>query len=314
MPCLRAMKRAPPSNPDSLAPQQLQPSAEHAELALREAAVLMRPLVQWLLRHGATYPAFAEMLKTVFVATASAELQRGDNLPTQSALSLLSGVHRKDVRDLLQAPAGTRVAPRPTLAAQVFTRWLSDPRFRAGDGQPRALPRVGARRSFESLCRELSNDVHPRTVLEELLRLGRVALDGERVVVQAASFVPAGRLDELTALFASNAADHIAAAVSNLTRDAPKFLEQSIYADGLTAESIALLHQAARQAWADAFESLVPQAQQRVDHDRSRDGEMRMRFGVYFFSEPAKAVRAAPSAGPHKSTQSPKPLRKKIKP
>jgi hypothetical protein len=286
------------------------PSAEHAALASREVAALMAPVALWLLRHGVSYTAFAELLKSVFVDAARGELERSQTKPSQSALSMLSGVHRKDVRALEQAPAVARAHPRPPLSSQVFTRWLTDPRYRGKDGKPRPLARVGDKRSFEALCRELSNDVHPRTVLDELLRLGHVALDGEQVVVTASSFVPSARLDELTALFTASASDHIAAAVSNLTLAAPKFLEQSIYADGLTPASIDLLHSAARAAWAAAFETIVKQARERVERDSASDENQRMRFGVYFYSEPA----SAPAAQPKPPAQPRSPARKRTKP
>ena len=308
------MKRAPPANRAAPPKAQVQPSAEHAELALREAAVLMAPVAQWLLRNGVSYPAFAELLKAVFLEAARYELERSEAIPTQSALSMLSGVHRKDVRAFGQAPRSARAQSRPPLSAQVFTRWLTDRRYRAADGKPRSLPRAGPGRSFESLCRELSNDVHPRTVLDELLRLGHVVLDGERVVTAAASFVPARRLEQMTALFSASASDHIAAAVSNLTLTAPKFLEQSIYADGLTPASIDHLQHAARAAWALAFESVVTAARERVDADSTGDGDRRMRFGVYFFSEPvatSAAPRAPLGAGP---PDKPKRVRARTKP
>ena len=302
------MKRAPPENPATAPQPQVQPSAEHAQLALREAGVLMAPVAQWLLRHGVSYPAFADLLKTVFLEAARGELERSDAKPTHSALSMLSGVHRKDVRTLAQTPATARSTPRPPLSAQVFTRWLTDPRLRGADGRPRALPRAGGRRSFESLSFELSNDVHPRTVLDELLRLGAVALDGERVVPLAASFVPSARLDEMTALFSASASDHIAAAVSNLTTSAPRYLEQSVYADGLTPVSIDILHAAARQAWAAAFEAVVTRARECVDQDHVTDGDRRMRFGVYFFSEAAPHVDP-----PSTSSRSEKPTSSRAK-
>lgn len=283
------MKRVSPKSPTTVPSATTRPSAAHAELALREAETLMAPVAQWLLRSGVSFPAFSELLKNVFLKAAVQELQHGETKPTQSALSLLSGVHRKDVRAILEAPDSTRAVPRPSTASQVFTRWITDRRFRAADGKPRRLPRAGERRSFESLCRELSNDVHPRTVLDELLRLGHVGIDGEHVLVLVDAFVPAPHLGEITALFASNASDHMAAAVANITQDGPKFLEQSIYADGLTAESITLLHETARQAWALAFEAVVTRARDRVNRDADSDGNLRMRFGTYFFSETASA-------------------------
>jgi hypothetical protein len=282
-------------------PDSGRPSAAHADLALREAGTLMAPVAQWLLRSGVSYPVFAELLKSVFLRAAWEELSRGESPPTQSALSLLSGVHRKDVRVLLEVPDSSRATPRPSLSSQVFTRWLTDRRYRAPDGRPRRLQRAGEHRSFEALCREISNDVHPRTVLDELLRLGHVGIDGDDVVVLAQAFVPSTRLDDMTALFAANASDHLAAAVSNITQDTPKFLEQSIYADGLTAESIALMHDAARKAWAKAFDSVVARATERVDHDASGDGDLRMRFGVYFYSEPARSPNT-PAKAPTANT------------
>lgn len=289
------MRRTPPENRTPMVQGPVQPSAAHAELALREAIALMAPVVSWLLRHGVTYPNFTETLKLVFLEAARGELVRDGAKPTQSALSLLSGVHRKDVRTLEQAPQLKRAPPRPPLSSQAFTIWLTDPRYRAADGKPRALARSGPGRSFEALCRSLSNDVHPRSVLDELIRLGHVGVDGDRVVALTSSFVPSKQIEELTSVFAANAADHLAAAVSNLTQNMPKFLEQSIYADGLTPESIDKLHQAARRAWDRAFESVVTKARERVDRDNSSDGDQRMRFGVYFYSESMPEADAPPA-------------------
>lgn len=300
------MKRASPKSPPVAASETGQSSGARAELALREAEGLMAPIAQWLLRSGVSYPVFAERLKSVFLKTAWRELAQGDAAPTQSALSLLSGVHRKDVRAILEAPDSSRATLRPTLSSQVFTRWLTDRRYRAPDGKPRRLPRSGERRSFESLCRELSNDVHPRSVLDELLRLGQVGLDGDNVVVLAHAFVPMPHIDEMTALFAANASDHLAAAVSNITQDGPRFLEQSIYADGLTAASIDVMHDTAREAWTKAFESVVSTARERVDRDARGDGDLRMRFGVYFFSESTAAPAPPPSAPASKARGKPR--------
>jgi hypothetical protein len=292
------------------------PSEERAALALREVAVVMAPLARWLMRHGVSYSAFASMLKAVFVDAARAELERTGAHPTQSSLSVLSGVHRKDVRALESREHAPGTALQPVrsvpLASQVFTRWLSEPRFCSRDGRPKKLARTGGRNSFEALARALSQDVHPRTVLDELLRLGLVRLEGDDVVPIGTAFVPNRRHDEMTALFAANAADHIAAAVHNLTADAPRFLEQSVFADGLGAHSVAHLHECARAAWQAAFSSMVAEANCRLDADAQiADGEAhRMRFGVYYYSEPVGAEPAAPKRARPASAAAPPRKRK----
>jgi hypothetical protein len=218
-------------------------------------------------------------------------------------------VHRKDVRSIMSAAAPPAPVPRPPLASQVLTRWLTDSRFRGANGKPRSLSRSGPGRTFESLCRELSNDVHPRAVLDELLRLGQVEVQAGKVVVVASSYVPTGRLEELTALFSANAADHIAAAVANLTTASPRFLEQSVYADGLQPESAGRLHTDARAAWARAFARFVKHARKLVDRDAKSSGEHRVRFGVYFFSERA----GTPPDPQNKSRAATSPVRRAAK-
>jgi len=245
----------------------------------------MAPVVRWLLRSGVQYGAFAAALKTVFLEVASEELQRSGKKTTDSAVSVLSGLHRKDVR-AISATSHEPELKSVSLASQVFTRWLTGARYRDATGKPRSLPRLGERRSFETLAREVSTDVHPRTVLDELVRLGLVRLRGEMVELNAKSFVPSSDQSELAALFAANAGDHLAAAVHNLTTTQPRFLEQSVFADGLSDQSTKELHEIARALWGKAFERMVAEATKRCKADSDAPNPNRMRFGVYYYDEP----------------------------
>jgi len=272
----------------------VRPSEEHIRLAVHAAVVLMAPVVRWLLRHGVSYGTFADSLKAVFVNVARQELERGGSKTTDSALSVLSGVHRKDVRALTEVHEqrqadGKDILRNVPLASQVFTRWLTDVAYRDRAGAARPLPRVGPRRSFEALCTSISTDVHPRTVLEELIRLGLVRLEEDVVVPLAAAFIPSRKLDDLTNLFAANVADHVAAGAHNLTMPGAKYLEQSVWADGLSMGSVEQLHRTSREAWDHAFQAVVAQARDRVEADADSAENQRIRFGVYFFSEPVEA-------------------------
>ena len=67
---------------------------------LDHALVILRPLVAWLLRSGVGYGEFAAALKPVFLDMALAEVARDGAKLTDSALSLLSGLHRDNRRML----------------------------------------------------------------------------------------------------------------------------------------------------------------------------------------------------------------------
>jgi hypothetical protein len=55
-------------------------------------------MVHAALREGITYPQFAQALKTTFFDVARKELEERDSRITDSSISILSGVHRKDVK------------------------------------------------------------------------------------------------------------------------------------------------------------------------------------------------------------------------
>lgn len=285
------MSARPPLDLPPATGLQVLPDEEHARLALREARVLMAPVVRWLLRHGVHYGAFAEMLKGVFVAVAREELTQAQAKTTDSAISVMSGVHRKDVRAIGADPGALPLPRCVPLAAQLLARWRADARFVDVGGEPKALPRSGAGDSFEALAREISSDVHPRTLFDELLRLGLVALDVDVVRIARPAARPAPGIEDGTAEFSTRAADHIAAAVHNLTLGGPKFLEQSLAVDGLSSDSAQRLHEAAQALWQRMFETLVSNARDQVRATPSAEGDARVRFGVYYYSEPS-ATRA----------------------
>ena len=250
-----------------------------AEILLREALAIVAPLARALISHGVTYPVFAQALKSVFLQAARSELQRENRRTTDSALSLLSGVHRKDVRALASEAAGgapDRLAPprraNLSMAAQVFARWIRDPAFADPDGRPLTLPiRAATTTSFESLAKSVSKDFHARSVLDELLRLRLVEVDGDRVRPAAGQFTPAAGFAELAYYFGSNVRDHLSAGAANLNavhdEQRPPFLEHAMFADGLTEQSIAELHELARQIWTRAMNEMYGAARRRVDAD-----------------------------------------------
>jgi len=258
-------------------PPQL-PTASVLPLAL----AIMRPLVTWLLRTGIGYGEFCVALKALFLECAREEQHRRQGKLTDSALSLLSGLHRKDVRDLqAQTPAATATTPlstKATPANQVLTRWLAD-------GLPTALPTQGPSPSFDTLARSVSKDIHPRAVLQELQRLGLVSEANHQVTLKADAFMPDAQHQEAQHLFASSVADHLCAGVHNLTAaDGKKFMEQSVFADGLSEASAQALAQLANRLWRQVLSAMVKAAVPLCERDEPLGGRYRLRLGMFCWS------------------------------
>jgi hypothetical protein len=180
------------------------------------------------------------------------------------------------------------------------------------------LPKSGDAPSFDVLARQMSSDVHPRTLLAEMQRLGLVRVEGDTVHLESQAFVPQRGFDDMVELFAANASDHLAAAAHNLRGTGDTFLEQSVFASGVSPRSAQSLATLSRRLWRPALQQMARDATQRYQQDqRDGSGTMRMRFGVYYYAEPlaasaaqAEAQPAAPVLARRKTAVPSKPPRK----
>lgn len=279
-----------------------------AELLLRETLSIVTPLVGALIEQGVTYSQFAQALKQAFLDAAREALQRQDKRITDSALSLLSGVHRKDVRAMAHRTAGRSTPARAlSIASQVFARWSRDSAYLDNEGNPLPLPvrtRAGQGPSFEQLTRSVSKDFHSRSVLDELLRLGLAEMRGDLLHLKADSFVPQQGFEELLLSISANAHDFMAATMGNLAnvgsgRKAP-FIERSVFEDRLSDQSVAALRELTASIWRRAAKQVYDAAAQHVLSDAAQapqERHSRMRFGIYFYSEPVAGAPEDESAG-----------------
>jgi len=269
-------------------------AAAPPQALVRALRRVLRPLVTLMLARGVTFPFLAELLKGLFVEVADRDFALPGRPQTASRLSLLSGVHRKDVQRLRRDAALPDAEPMPaaiSLGAQLVAAWLATPRFCDRRGKPRPLARsasAGGEASFEALVARVSKDIRARAVLDEWLRLGIVRLDArDRVCLNAEAFVPVRGFDEKAYYFGQNCHDHAAAAVANLLAAGPPFLERSVHYDALSAASAAALAKLSAGAGMAALKSVNRRALQLERDDAKHPGpRQRINFGVYFYAEP----------------------------
>lgn len=257
---------------------------EHALDALRE---ILRPLARLALAHGVQHAQLAELVKAALVEAAARPEAQEEGARIVSKVSVATGIHRKEVKRLLSAPAGR--APRGRLvASEVFARWISDPRYLDRKKKPRALPRAAGqgRASFESLARSVTRDVHPRAVLEEMKRLKLVEEEGHSVRLLRENFATEDPAQSL-GILAANVHDHLAAAVANTTEPPARFLEQALVADELSAESMDELHRLFLDQWQLIMRAILPEMTRLWERDREAAAgpRHRVRLGLFEYGE-----------------------------
>ncbi len=260
---------------------------------------VLRPLVGLLLDHGLTYTWLSGILKSIYVEVAEREFRLPGKDQTDSRITLLTGVHRKDVRRLRREPADDEKPPATVyLGAQLVALWVSDERFLDDHGNPRPLwrrPRDDES-SFQDLVTSVSKDIRPRSVLDEWLRLGAVEIDAqERVCLKVEAFVPSKGFEEKAYFFGRNLHDHMAAARHNVQGGEPPLLERSVYYDDLSPASIKALTKLSEEEGMRVLKTLNRRARQLQSRDRrAAKARHRMNFGLYFFHDEEPAGEQEP--------------------
>jgi hypothetical protein len=258
---------------------------------------LLLPVAQLALSQGVKLPELIEQLKFALVQAAVEDGQ--EYAPklvkrTESAISVATGVHRKDVHRLLQQPAPSAKQDK-SIAPLVFTRWRSYAEYLDENGHPMPLARDKQGEdpmSFDALCAAVSRDVHPRTVLEELKRLGLIEEKEGFLQLTRTSYVPEGDSKAMLSMLVRNVGDHLRAATHNVLAPKPRFFEQALYAQPIKKELLEPVQHLVRKQWQSLLKTSVPKLSQAVDtakQEKNAQAEAlyRVRLGMYVYYEEA---------------------------
>lgn len=264
--------------------------------------LLMLPLARLAVSRGLPYARLDDMLRQAMVEAAR-EAARETLGSTGghgevSRISTATGLNRREVTRLLQTDQA-QARPKRWPAGEVFTRWLSDPDYRSR-GRPRTLARQGPAPSFEALAQSVTRDIHPRSLLEELTRLGLARWDdaADTVQLQRDAVVPRSDFARMLAFLGDNVGDHLNAAVDNVLGDGTAHFEQAIYADELSQESVLKLRALITTHWAALFDGLVPALETLIANDKASGRRQDQRTRIGFYSYTQAMGTAAPPAPP----------------
>ena len=257
---------------------------------------ILHALARLLLRHGMPLPMFVELAKRAYVNIALREFVIPGRRPSISRAALLTGLTRKEVQRLADAPEELSGTSYPThnRAARVVAGWVRDGDFHAANGEPQELEMDAGIASFTGLVRRYGGDVPPRAVLDELMRVGAVVRTaGNRLRLNARVYIPrASEIGKLMILGADvsyliNTIDH------NLQEDvqAPLFQRKVMY-DNVPIEAMEEFRRLTERHAQEVIELLDAWL---ARHDRDVNpavrgsGRVRAGVGIFAFEETLEA-------------------------
>lgn len=203
--------------------------SERKSQLMKLLAFVLRPAVRFCLRHSLRLQDFLECGKTVFIDESAALLQEQELKINISRISLMTGVHRRDVARIREY--GLQLHYEQDLVTKTVGLWQTSERFMTKARQPRVLSIEGPNAEFAELVKSVSKDMNPASVLFELQRVGAVEVDQGSVRLVVESYVPKGNPLKGFAILAHDAEDLTLTVEENVLHDPelPQFHARTEY-------------------------------------------------------------------------------------
>lgn len=256
---------------------------------------ILKPLIRILLRNGIPYRTFADLAKWVYVDVASNEFGIAGRKQTDSRVSIITGLSRKEVRRMKNENQVTDEAAlyRYNRAARVIAGWVKDRRFQDRKGRPKALPIEDGQSTFGALVKAHGGDVPPRAVLDELLSVGAIRLrkDG-RIELVTSAYLPTGDAPTMLSILGTDTAHLIETIDHNIFhKNDGRFFQRKVSYDNVPDEAAAKFRELSAEKAQQVLETLDRWL---ARHDRDANpsvagtGRKKVGMGIYYFEEDAK--------------------------
>lgn len=274
--------------------------ARPPEALIEAAAEALRPFAKRLLAMGVPFGTVERRLRALFIEVAQRDFALGGRRATDSRISLLTGINRKEVRRLRTHRATDVAEAGLGHVASLISRWTTDPRTRDAAGRPRPLPYQAARGpSFMRLARAVTSDLAPGVLLEHLVTTGAAQLRAGVVTLRARALVPRAGSTEALRILAEDPAELIETMLQNvLAERGTPLLQRKVAFDNLGGDAAERIRAELRRE-SERFLARMERVLARYDRDRNPKapgGERHYAgLGVYCFERaPAPTPPPAP--------------------
>lgn len=242
---------------------------------------LMDEISKWLVKSGIGYNEFNKLLKESFYTAALSEVKELNIKATDSSLSLLSGINRREISEIKKNGNQLRSAisskSLTNITAKIITLWIQKK-------LPFSLPITGEN-SFEDLVRQVTTEKHHNSILIGMERLGLLKKIDDHVYLQSSSFTPKPHLLETKKIFTDNIISHFSSGFSNIYYK-KSFLEEAIYIENLNQDALNQVNNFNLGLWKkykEEFLAYLLEKNNFMDNKNSNEKTYSYKFGVYNF-------------------------------
>ena len=179
--------------------------------------LILRPVISFCIKHSVKIQDLVECAKQVYVDLANEEITKRKQRVTDSRISVITGLQRRDILRLQETSQET--SNSKNLISRVIALWQTDKKFTTAKGKPRVLSSGFEGCEFNDLVRKISKDLNPATVLFELERTQSIERTKQGIQLAMRSYIPKGDPEALFKLYADDSQDLLCCIENNTFKD-----------------------------------------------------------------------------------------------
>ncbi len=252
---------------------------------------ILKPLITILHRESIAFEEFSQIARKIYVEVAEEKLLMAKERPSNSRISVTTGLTRREVANLRKISAKDLLFDvHVNRGLRVINGWMTDQEFLTTDGLPATLPLQGERSSFEALVQRYSGDVPHKAMLKELQLNGTIEIcSTDNVALRNNAYIPKKSEEERLALMGQDISELIKTIDHNHQNDPRQaYYQRKVCYDNLPLEAVEQFRNMANK---DCQALLIKFNSWLVKHDRdsnptvSGTGKIRAGVGLYYFEE-----------------------------
>jgi len=268
--------------------------SEPQETALIKAVrKMLKPLVRLLIQQNITFVGLQNLLKRTYIEVAEESFCLKNKKLTDSRISLLTGIHRADVKRIRHEAPGqlTEKEIKAGLSAQMIAKWTGDPDYLDPQQRPKPLLKSAStenpQANFEDLVLSVSKDKHPRSLMDEWLNQGiieiKIEQNQERIFLNEKGYVPEADFEEKLFFAGKNIGEHLEVIANNLSNNTPPLFDRAVYYDHLTQQSLNELETLAKEKLLQALMDINQKANRLQTAEKANaEASHSFHLGAYF--------------------------------
>lgn len=252
---------------------------------------LLTTLAQVAIEEELSYNEFAEIARLAFVRAAKQVLD-GKKRASDSRISIVTGIHRKDVARLREQTGDifNHEKSKGNRAIAVISAWAREKDYCDAQNQPLPLAYDNKTPSLTTLIKKYSGDMPVRAMCDEMERMGVIVEKGERWHLNVPAYVPNKSREAIFDFLGEDTASLIKTIHHNLNNPPRKRrFQRSVAYDELTPETVELFQAFASERAMDLlkeFDIWLSKREKLDKIERKKQPSLQKQkagMGIYYF-------------------------------